>query len=75
MHGAEMGRLMWTILLHGERGQAYDVGSERPVTILRLAQRIKAVCNTQSEIVYIDKPVDVPVYLPKDMANTKGLLS
>lgn len=73
MTGADLGRMMWAILFEGERGQAYDVGSDRPVTILRLAQRIKALCRTDSEIVFVDKPVPMPVYLPENPEKTKRL--
>ncbi len=62
MHGAEMGRIMWDILLTGESGQAYDVGSTRPVTIKRLAERISAF--TGAPIEYINRKVPMPVYLP-----------
>jgi nucleoside-diphosphate-sugar epimerase len=40
LHGRDLGRQMWAILLRGERGEIYDVGSDKPTTILRLAQRI-----------------------------------
>lgn len=74
MHGAEMARWMWAILTRGESGQAYDVGSDRPVLIERLARRIKALCDTQSEVTRVDRSIPVPVYLPENTAKTRGLL-
>jgi nucleoside-diphosphate-sugar epimerase len=72
MHGSEMARWMWGILLHGTSGEIYDVGSDRPTTILRLAQRISAI--TGCEINMVDKPISVPVYLPQNAQKTKDLL-
>ena len=74
MHGAEMGRWMWAILLRGRSGQAYDVGSSKPVPIWTLAERIKALCKTDSEIRYLHKVVPMPVYLPENTDRTKNLL-
>lgn len=62
MHGAEMARRLWDILLTGKSGTAYDVGSRKPTTILKLAKRIQAF--TGAPIEFVDKPVSVPVYLP-----------
>ena len=74
MHGAEMGRWMWAILLRGESGQAYDVGSDKPTTILRLARRIQAF-TTWCDIKQVAcRPVPMPVYLPENTDRTKSLL-
>ena len=68
MHGEEMGRLLWAILLHGERGEAYDVGSDEPVTMLELARRY-------SDDIIIEGGRDaMPVYLPPDTEKTRKLL-
>jgi len=75
MHGSQMGRTLWSILLRGERGKCYDVGSTKPVTVLRLAERIKALCDTPSEIKFVDKFVPMPVYLPEDAKKTEQLNS
>jgi len=69
MHGSELGRWMWAILLHGERGQAYDVGSDEPVTMLELARRY-----SDNIIMEPDHPVPMPYYMPVDTAKTKRLL-
>lgn len=70
MHGAEMGRWLWAILQHGVKGEAYDVGSNTPVTMTELAQQFS------SDIIYErDRYVPMPVYLPVDTAKTEALLS
>ena len=63
MHGAEMGRQMWRILFEGESGKVYDVGSRRPQTMKRLAERIQAF--TGCEIEYIDADIPMKEYYPK----------
>ena len=72
MTGADLGRWMWAILLRGESGQAYDVGSDRPVTIQRLAERISAFTGCWIRTVPHDVPM--PIYLPENTEKTKALL-
>lgn len=68
MPGSELGRWMWAILFRGERGQAYDVGSDEPITMLELAKRF-------SDNIIIQGGKDaMPVYLPEDTEKTKALL-
>lgn len=68
MHGLELGRWMWAILLKGKSGEAYDVGSDEPITILELAKRY-------SDNIIIEGGKDaIPYYLPIDTAKTKALL-
>ena len=63
MHGAEMARQMWRILLDGKSKHAYDVGSTQTTTMKRLAERIHAF--TGARIEYIDADVPVPEYYPR----------
>jgi len=63
MHGSEMARQMWDLLLTGESGEIRDIGSKRPQTIKRLAERISAF--TGAKIEYIEKDVPMPYYVPK----------
>lgn len=63
MHGSEMARRMWDLLLTGKSGEVRDIGSTRPQTVLRLAQRISAF--TGAPIKYVDKDVPMPYYVPK----------
>lgn len=74
MHGSEMGRWLWAILLKGKSGQAYDVGSDEPTTILQLAEQVREKYNSSAPIVIEYGNDPVPLYLPKDTAKTKALL-
>lgn len=69
MHGSELGRWMWAVLLRGKNGEAYDIGSDEPVTLLELAKRYS------DDIIFeTEKRVPMPIYLPEDTAKTKALL-
>lgn len=74
MHGSEMGRWLWAILLHGVSGEAYDVGDDQPVTMLELAKFIKAHYNSMSKITFRNQPEPMPFYLPKATKKTRALL-
>lgn len=63
MHGAEMARQMWQILLDGESRHAYDVGSTRTTTMKRLAERIQTF--TGAKIEYTSDTIPMPVYYPR----------
>lgn len=74
--GRDMAHWMFTLLRRGASGEAYNVGSDRPVTILELANLIR-------DVVGIDQAINVPaqpassarsVYLPNiDKAGSLGL--
>lgn len=44
---------IWRVLLHGQAGQAYNIGSEEEINILQLAELIIRLSNSQSKIVLI----------------------
>lgn len=69
MHGEEMGRQLWAILLRGKSGEAYDIGSDEPVTMLELAQKF-----SDNVIIENRRPDPMPCYLPTDTAKTRALL-
>jgi nucleoside-diphosphate-sugar epimerase len=72
MHGSHMGKLLWAILLRGKAGEAYDVGSESPVTMLELARLITSIWPCP---ILIENGKDrVPYYMPKDAAKAWALL-
>lgn len=70
MHGSELGKWMWAILLRGQSGEAYDVGSDEPITLLDLAKRY-----SDNIIIENSRPDPMPVYLPMDTAKTRKLLN
>ena len=63
MHGAEMARQMWRILLDGKSKHAYDVGSTQTITMKQLAERIQTY--TGCEIEYTSDEIPVPEYYPR----------
>lgn len=74
MSGEEMGKWMWAILFKGKSGEAYDVGSDKPITMLELARMVNKSFGNKSEIIIEDKPDECPYYLPKDLEKTRRLL-
>ena len=73
MHGYELGFWMWKILERGVNGEAYDVGDEKPVTMIELAWEMIHKYNQSSQIVIQGGTDPMPYYVP-DMTKTKGLL-
>jgi len=68
MSGHEMGRWLWAILFKGKSGEAYDVGSDEPITMLELAKQF-------SDNVIIQGGKDaMPKYLPHNTAKARKLL-
>lgn len=75
MYGADLAVWLWQIMLNGETGRVYNVGSEKPISILKLAERVKQVINPDAEIrVMNDGFVErAPYYVP-DTAATRSEL-
>jgi nucleoside-diphosphate-sugar epimerase len=74
MHGKDLGRWMWAILLHGKTGEAYDVGDDTIITMLQLATLIADAHSPRVEIIIDGGKDPMPVYLPVDTEKTKRLL-
>lgn len=74
MSGEQMARRLWAILLRGEAGEAYDVGSTKPVTMLQLAYTVNRAFGNRSSIVIEFGKDAMPVYLPRDTTKTRKLL-
>jgi dTDP-glucose 4,6-dehydratase len=49
LYGSDVAAWLWTILLRGTAGQAYNVGSESPVTIMEAAQAVSRISNMPVE--------------------------
>jgi len=77
MHGREMGEILWKILLDGECGEIYDVGSIEPITLIELAVKIRDENNSKSQIIIENSQPDLlPNYLPlHNIAKTLRLLT
>lgn len=72
MYPGEMARQLWAILLRGESGHAYDVGSDRAISMVDLALRIHKFTGCSSMISH--EPVPMSEYLPPNTAKTRALL-
>lgn len=67
---------LWTILLEGKSGEAYNVGSNIPVSIAELAQAVIDAASVNTIIEYGMKPdfsVPAPRYVP-DVSKIKNSL-
>jgi dTDP-glucose 4,6-dehydratase len=60
---------LWTILLRGQPGRAYNVGSAHPVTIAELAFTVARLTNTQVEIAQTPTPGQMPERYVPDVAR------
>lgn len=49
LYGSDVAAWLWTILLRGMAGRAYNVGSERPVTILEAAEAVSRISGMPVE--------------------------
>lgn len=77
LYTADLISWLWTILLEGETGEAYNVGSDIPVSITELAQAVKESSSLDVPIKYGIKPdfsVPAPRYVP-DVSKIKNNLS
>lgn len=74
MNGEQMGEWMWAILLKGKTGEAYDVGSDKPVTMLELARSVNAAYGNKSPILLEYQTQECAYYMPKDVEKTRRLL-
>jgi len=50
LHAADLAIWLWTILLRGESGRAYNVGSDDAVSIADLAREVASVASSKSEV-------------------------
>ncbi len=51
MYAADLAISLWTILSKGENKRAYNVGSNEAITMKELANKVKALCNSDIEII------------------------
>jgi dTDP-glucose 4,6-dehydratase len=75
MYGVDLAVWLWKIMLDGEAGSIYNVGSEQPITILELAERVKKVVNPEAKIQVLDDGFTehAPYYVP-DTSLTRAEL-
>lgn len=76
LDGRDMAHWTFMLLQHGVPGEAYNMGSDQPVTVLDLAQSIAALVAPGKSVVTKNKSVDVArsLYVPSIIkAKTLGL--
>jgi dTDP-glucose 4,6-dehydratase len=66
MYAADLAAWLWTILLRGGRGQAYNVGSEHAISIADMARAVATAAGGGSEVVIAGQATGGPVerYVP-----------
>ena len=74
MHGDDLGNWLWIILFLGESGQAYDIGSTKPITMFELARAVAKRYHPKCRIVIENGGDPVPYYVPKNMQKTYNLI-
>jgi dTDP-glucose 4,6-dehydratase len=78
MYGSDLADWLVTLLLKGRSGEAYNVGSEKAISIADLAHLVRSVAGTDNEIKVFRQPVpgSLPArYIPatKKAADELGL--
>lgn len=77
LYAADLAAWLWTILLRGRSGEAYNVGSERPYSIKEIAECVRAQIAPQSSIAIARAPeagARASRYIP-DTAKARGELA
>ncbi len=67
LYAADLAEWLWTILLKGENGRAYNVGSDQAISILDLAYLVRECAGTNNPIQVLGTPdpkVLPPRYVP-----------
>jgi len=67
LYASDLAEWLWTILLKGENGRAYNVGSDQAVSILDLARLVRECAGTNNPIQVLGTPdpgVPPPRYVP-----------
>jgi nucleoside-diphosphate-sugar epimerase len=54
LYAADLAIWLWTILLSGKAGQAYNVGSSRPTSIHSLAETVNKVLSPKNQILVLN---------------------
>lgn len=58
LYGADLAIWLLQILLHGEHGRAYNVGSDQAVSIQELAETVRAILNPTQTVQIADRAAD-----------------
>lgn len=58
LYAADLAIWLWTILLHGKSGRAYNVGSDKAISIGELARLVASCRKARREVTLLNKPAD-----------------
>lgn len=65
LYAGDLAHWLWTILINGENGRSYNVGSDHIISIGELAKIVREVANTKNEIYTLSDPFGIPqCYIP-----------
>jgi len=56
LYAADMAEWLWTMLVHGKPGRAYNLGSDEALSILDLAHLVRGLAGTSNEILVKGSP-------------------
>ncbi len=56
LYAADLAIWLWTILIRGQAGQAYNVGSDADLTIAELAKVVTEVVSPEAEVIIAQQP-------------------
>jgi dTDP-glucose 4,6-dehydratase len=56
LYAADLAIWLWTLLVNGEPGRAYNVGSDEPLSILQLARRVETIAALTSGVAIAKTP-------------------
>lgn len=75
LYAGDLAHWLWTLLQRGEPGHIYNVGSDREISIARLAETVRKVAGTDNEIKILRPPSDTPPqrYVP-DIGRSRNEL-
>jgi len=74
LYGADAAAWLVRLLLRGEAGQAYNVGSEEAVSILELARRIAGLAGADVQVADPHTPAGAPPRYVPDTARARAAL-
>ena len=74
LYSGDLVAWLWTLLLKGTGGRAYNVGSARAVTIGELAHRVAALLGTSVEVMGVPVPGARAHYHVPDLTRVKSEL-
>lgn len=74
LYAGDLAQWLWTILLKGEDGKVYNVGSDHLVSIEELAKTVRKIAGTNNEIQILSPPTWPPqCYIP-NISRARGEL-